>query len=148
MIIDHIRNRKLYYGLGDDYKKTLDYMAELLGEKFAEGDLPVAESNSVIKARVMRTKPVENCKLEAHKKFVDIHFVVYGKEQIAYTDVDKCEEVSYDEAKDFVVLSGNPQPIVLEPGYFMVTFTSDAHMPSICVDEPIEMGKMVAKIPV
>ena len=148
MIIDHIRNRALYYGLGDDYKKTLDYMAASLDAKFEEGDINVPESNSVIKARLMHTKPEENCKLEAHKKFVDIHFVVYGREQIAYTDINKCKEISYDEAKDFALLDGTAQPILLDAGYFMITFTDDGHMPSICVDEPCDMGKMVTKIPV
>lgn len=148
MIIDSIRNRAKYYCLGEEYKAALDFCASVLEDGFKEGDYPIMDGKVVLKNRVLKTKPIEECKWECHRKFVDIHFVASGAEKIGYADVRNMKVIDENEAKDMVYLAGEGDPVTLPAGYFMITFTDDAHLPSIAVGEPAYYEKVVAKIPV
>ena len=148
MITDHIRNRDKYYFLGEDYKLALDYFAALTGEPFEDEDIPIGNGNSSIKARNLMTKTVEDSSFEAHRVFADIHFVVDGKEKIGYTDLKKLEPKTYDKEQDLAFLDGTGDFITLLPGYFLIAFPEDGHMPCVCVDEPEPIAKMIAKIEV
>ena len=146
MIVDHIRNREKYYYLGDDYKKALDFFATVSGDPLKSEDIALPDSGVVVKVRPMDTKPLEQCRFEAHRAYADIHFVAYGKERIGYCDVKKLTEISFDEENDAVDLEGEGDLITLLPGYFLIAFADDGHMPCVCVDEPAPLGKMIAKI--
>ncbi len=146
MIIDHIRNREQYYALGKPYQQALDFFASVSEQPFEKTDILIQDSKVLVKARPMSTRPVEKCTFEAHHCHVDIHFVAYGQELIGYADVRKLRETSYDADQDIAVLEGNGNFLMLETGYFMITFPSDAHMPCICVGAPDVLGKMIAKI--
>lgn len=146
MIVDHIRNRALYYSLGDDYKAALDFFATVSGEPFEKADIAVPNSGVLVKARPMNSRPVSECKFEAHREYADIHFVAYGAEKIGYADVKNLKELRYDAAKDAADLEGEGDAVTLLPGYFMIVLADDAHMPCICVGEPAPLGKMIAKI--
>ncbi len=146
MIVDHIRNRALYYGLGEDFKKALDYFATVSDAEFEKCNIEIPGTDIVIKCRPMMTKSLSECSFEAHKSHADIHFVAYGRERIGYTDTSKCKEISYDPKSDASALEGTGDLVTLERGYFMITLPDDAHMPCVYVDGPEKLGKMIAKI--
>ena len=70
-------------------------------------------------------------------------YVIYPS---VYSDVKKLKEISYNEEKDAAHLEGHGDVLTLEKGDFMITFTQDAHMPCICKENPVNLGKMIAKI--
>ena len=146
MIVDHIKNRKLYEGLGEDFKKALDFFAGVSDETFEKSNIQIEGTDVVVKCRPMKTKPVSECSFESHREHADIHFVAYGCERIGYTNVSNCREISYDADGDAASLEGTGDLVTLRKGYFMITFPEDAHMPCVCLDEPAELGKMIAKI--
>lgn len=147
MITDHIRNREKYYFLGEEFRKALDFFAGVSGEPFEKADIKVPDSNVLVKARPMMSKPAEQCSFEAHKLYADVHFVAYGVERIGYADVSTLKELSYDEAKDAAALEGSGDFVTLRAGYFMITLADDAHMPCVCDEAgPVSLGKMIAKI--
>ncbi len=145
MIVDHIRNREKYYFLGEAYKTALDYFATVSSGEFDETDIKL-DNEVVIKARPMSTKEIKDCSFEAHRKFADIHFVVYGKEKIGYTDINKLGNAEYNEESDVAFFEGEGDLITLLPGYFLIALADDVHMPCVCVNEPEKLGKMIAKI--
>lgn len=145
MIIDHIRNREKYYFLGEAYKLALDFFAEEAEKTLERGEVSL-KNDVVIKKCITETKYECDSKFEAHRRFADIHFVVYGVERIGYADVDLLEITDYNEVSDGVHLSGTGELITLRPGYFMITLPDDAHMPCVCEDTPAPLGKMIAKI--
>ncbi len=146
MIIDNIKNREKYYALGSDIKAALDYFAGIEADTLEKADVNIEGTDVVVKIRPMMTKDITECTFEAHKKYIDIHFVAYGTECIGYSNVTKLNEISYDEEKDAAALEGSGDILTLEKGDFMITFTQDAHMPCICKDSPVNLGKMIAKI--
>lgn len=146
MIIDNIKNRQKYYALGDEIKAALDYFAGVNTNGLEQADVNIEGTDVIVKIRPMMTKDVTECTFEAHKKYIDIHYVAYGTECIGYSAVTKLKEISYNEERDMVLLEGDGDVLTLEKGDFMITFTQDAHMPCICKENPVNLGKMIAKI--
>lgn len=152
MIIDHIKNRHLYAGLGDGIKSALDYCADALERygttgEFSEGDVEIG-GGVIMKTHPVTTRAAENCTFEAHHKYIDIHFVIHGGERIGYTDVKNLTVISDEPEKDLVLLEGEGEFLTVLPGYFMITYPDDAHAPAVALSEPGEVyGKIVAKVP-
>ena len=104
MIIDHIRNRKKYYFLGNEYKLALDFFAEEAEKTLEKGEVQLKGDDVVVKKCIMQTKYEKDSKFEAHRRFADIHFVVYGVERIGYADVDLLEITDSATARSSLVV--------------------------------------------
>lgn len=95
------------------------------------------------------TKNEEDAKFEAHKKYVDIQYVISGSEQMSITPVTKKGEVltPYDETKDleFMTVSESSHYIAT-PEKFFLFFPSDLHRPSVKVGENAQVKKVVVKV--
>ncbi len=147
MILDRIENRERYYPLGEDIRQALEYFASV------RPDAPLEKANVLlnggrvlVKIRPMTTKPEADCPFEAHRDYLDIHFVAYGAEKIGYADLSTMRVVSYDEEKDACAVEGEGEFLTLGQGSFMITFPNDAHAPCGMTDKPGPLGKMIAKI--
>ncbi len=148
MIVDHISNREKYAFLGADFTAALQFFAEIGTEPLKKEDIRLENADVLVKVRPMLTKPASACAFEAHREYADIHYLAYGVEKIGYAPVQLLHEMSYDAHKDAAALEGTGDLITLHPGYFMITFPQDAHMPCVAGAEPEEIGKMIAKIKV
>jgi biofilm protein TabA len=94
-------------------------------------------------------RPPEECVVESHVRYIDIHIMARGRESIGVCAAGGCERVAYDEPKDFQTLRGTCDFLTLEPGRFAVFFPRDAHQPGVRCGEAVEpVLKIVFKIPV
>jgi YhcH/YjgK/YiaL family protein len=146
MIYDKIENRVRYYGLGENYRIALDFFAEYGARGTEKADIPLSDA-VLVKVRPMQTKPVGECRFEAHRRDVDVHFVAGGSEVIIFGDATAMEAGPYDPQKDMLFLEGTGMPLVLKRGDFLIVFPGEAHMPCVCDGEPGSLNKLVAKIP-
>jgi len=97
------------------------------------------------------SKPESEGKFEAHKKFVDIQFIVEGEEQIGVGNLDDFEEnTEYDGERDIIFLTQKEGAKVefkkVIAGEYMILTPKDVHMPSIAVDSPSFVKKVVLKV--
>ena len=95
------------------------------------------------------TKPLENCRFEAHKRYIDIQFMLKGEEIIetAFTDeLDVTEQ--YDDKRDVMFLSDidNKTVLHLKKGYFALFYPSDAHKPQVAFQAAKDVKKTVVKM--
>ena len=146
MIFDHISNRHYYYSLGRDFQKALDFFAAVDDTPFEKADILVPDSDILVKARPMMSKPESECSFEAHRDYADIHFVAYGEEKIGTAPLREMRETGYNAEKDLVTVEGTGDTVLLRKGYFIITLPQDAHMPCIAPGECRPLGKMIAKI--
>ena len=75
---------------------------------------------------------IERAVLEAHRKYIDIQFVIEGTDLIGWKPVRECTHVSqpYDASKDVELYGGRPlswNPVA-GPA-FAIYFPGDAHAP-------------------
>lgn len=95
------------------------------------------------------TKAEADCRLEAHHKYVDIQWIVSGRERIDCVSVEGLTvEEEYNADKDVVFFkeSDNMMRCVLNAGSYVVLFPNDAHKPCIAVESPEQVRKVVAKV--
>ena len=147
MIVDHIRNRSLYYGLGERFQKGLDYCASYETGATEFMDVELDGENLSVRIRPIMTGPLEEGRLEAHLDYADIHYVPKGVEVIGYADGCKTTvEEAYDPNTDTMFLQGECDYLTLEEGYFMIVGKDEAHMPSRAKGAPAPLEKVVVKI--
>ena len=94
------------------------------------------------------TKNADDCFWEAHQKYLDVHYILEGKEAIAVDHIDhqKVKE-EYDEVKDAIFFEGNvDSAVTMTPGDVMICFPEDSHMTGIIAGEKQKVRKVVLKV--
>jgi YhcH/YjgK/YiaL family protein len=98
-----------------------------------------------------KTKDPETTNFEAHRKYIDIQYVISGEEVMNVVPLSTVKQVitPYDGSKDieFITVS----KIVnhkASPSNFFIFFPDDAHRPGIKVDASLPVKKVVIKLKV
>jgi YhcH/YjgK/YiaL family protein len=149
MIVDKIENAHLYNAVSQRLAKALDVLKKEDFSKKADGRYDIDGSNLYYLVQQYQTKPTEQCKLEAHKDYIDIQFVSAGEEILAYTPIDNLEITTpYNKEKDIVFYKtpANISSIILTTGMFCVLFPEDAHMPKCQLKSSADVLKIVVKV--
>ncbi|OUS68933.1 hypothetical protein B1748_32570 [Paenibacillus sp. MY03] len=98
------------------------------------------------------TVPKERKQYEAHKKYIDIHIVLEGKEYIEVSHIGALvNETAYDEERDIwfgEVQADSKLKGMLEPGYFLICFPEDTHLVGAHEQHEEEVKKIIYKISV
>jgi YhcH/YjgK/YiaL family protein len=75
----------------------------------------------------------ETAEFEAHRKYIDIQYLVSGRELIGVAPTEKLQVLSpYDETKEAALYSipAEYAKLEMEPDRFAIFFPNDAHMPN------------------
>jgi YhcH/YjgK/YiaL family protein len=95
------------------------------------------------------TKDEEDARYEAHQKYIDIQYIISGKELIGVAPVSQKKEVlePYDSAKDieFLTVSGGENRSAT-PDRFFIFFPEDAHRPGLKDGLNSPVRKIVVKV--
>lgn len=92
------------------------------------------------------TRAAEECSWEAHRKYLDIHFMLNGEEQIDLCFIENMRQKEFEPDKDFLPMEGEPSAhVVLKQGDFLVCYPHDGHRPSIQTDVPRKIKKAIFK---
>lgn len=147
MIIDKIKNSSLYFNLGKKITKALKFLAESDFSQMESGRYEIDGSNIFAIVNIYETKLEKEGSWEAHRQYIDIHFMVEGSEAMGYANLDKMKtSQGYDPNKDSISLEGNGDLFILEPGIFAIFYPTDAHMPGVLIDGPQLVKKIVVKV--
>lgn len=147
MIFDSLKNK-------DNYKwNHYLYKALCFLDKLQPG-VPLAPNTVLIPDILfcnpvsLSTRPESECIYEAHRKYIDIHYIVSGIECIATADpTSLTETIPYSPEKDIAFYCGTENGRYnLYPGQFMVCYPSDAHKVAIALNSPAQVDKIVFKI--
>ena len=86
---------------------------------------------------------------EAHRKYLDIQYIVKGKEVVGWADLADCTiQGEFNEEKDIGKYTGNFEFININEGICYVAFPEDAHMPGRHLEVPNDFVKVVVKLKV
>ena len=147
MVYDKIDNIETYKGFSEDIYEGLKFL------KNATQDLAcgVHEINPRVKAIVSEyeTKAVNENGFEAHRKFIDIQYLLKGTEKNCCLPIEKLKETkAYSEEKDAVFYEADvpAQELILRDGYFVIYWPQDAHMPCLRAEKPENVKKVVVKV--
>ncbi len=148
MIIDRLSNARLYSKLGAGFERAFDYLQQEDLPGLPVGKYELKGSSLFLMVQEYLTKPMGHGKWEAHRRYIDLQYIIQGTEQICYAHLSRLQQGSYVEAKDFLPLSGEGVYLPMTSGDFMILFPEDGHMPGMAIDEPSPVRKAVFKIAV
>ena len=148
MILDKLENLETYKNLSPDIYEGLKYLANV------DPEIPIGSyriSDRLV-ANVMEYTTVEEFKLgyEAHKKNLDIQYVVRGHERIKWSPIKGMDvKTPYNEQNDATFYE-NPTPyggeIIIGNGNFSIMFPQDGHACQYYVDRCEKIKKIVVKV--
>ena len=147
MIIDRIENAARYYPLHPKFKEAFDYISRIDVHALPVGRHDIDDSMYVLVQEYI-TKPKAEGKWEAHRRYIDLQYVVQGAEGMGYANIHYLQQGEYIAEKDFLPLFGEGEQIELRSGYFVLLFPEDAHMPGMALGESKPARKIVVKISV
>ena len=85
--------------------------------------------------------------LEAHRKYIDIHYLIRGCETIQIADVNEIHvEKEYDEEGDCLLGLAEGKTYLMKEGDYMVVLPEEAHLPGLAVGAPESVKKAVLKV--
>jgi YhcH/YjgK/YiaL family protein len=86
-------------------------------------------------------------RLEAHRKYIDIQYLVAGSEEIGWRPLETCRQVvePYSPERDIAFFADEPVAWINLPiGGFMIFYPSDAHAPLASTGENVKAVIKVA----
>jgi len=148
MISDLITNAHLYENISPRIKRAFDYIRQTDLAAIEVGKYEIEGKHLYVVVQEYTTKPLDQGRWEAHRRYIDLQYMVRGTERIGCVHLSRLTSGEYDADKDFMALSGQGDFLTLKQGGFMLLLPEDAHMPGIAMGSPIHVRKAVVKIEV
>lgn len=133
MILDTLSNSVRYerwlpsLSAGFDFLRTMATAALAPGRHEIDGDR--------VYAMVAKydTRAFDEAEPEAHRKYLDIQYVISGRETVLWTPLGETAAPTkeYDSERDIIFFARNARarPFELAAGHFCVLFPEDGHQP-------------------
>lgn len=147
MIFDHISHqafsRQAYPGLAEAF----DYLLAF-DPATAPGKYPIDGDRIYAMVQEYETGPAEEKVYEAHRRYLDLQYLVEGEEVIYHSALDRLQVTKpYQDEGDYALFSGpRDQALIFRPGYWAVFFPQDAHVPCCVHGKPGRVRKVVVKV--
>ncbi len=148
MIIDKLENFEMYRNLSPLIYEGLKCIMSL----DPDIELGIYPINDRLLLKVMEYSTIEEFKMgyEAHKKHLDIHYVIKGSERIKWSPInDMLANTQYDEENDAIFYEHpitHVSEALLGDGIFAVMFPQDGHSCQYFVDKCEIIKKIVIKV--
>ena len=147
MLCEALTNWKRY-----DFGPTWSEVMTWLERHAANLSAPASAAGCEVHLDVGKTKPLDCCLYESHRKMVDVQLVLEGAEWMYIAPSEGLALLDpFDEQKDcgfHILPAWESARITLHPGIFALLFPWDAHMPLAAIDNtPAPIKKIVVKIP-
>jgi biofilm protein TabA len=135
-------------------QKAIDFLRQ-----HRSGDQPLPDDKIAIDGeRVVgsvycyETVVTQAPKMEAHRKYIDLQFIVSGEEVIGWAPLDRMALTQpYDETKDACFGTVPPHeftPVYLRAGQLAVLYPEDGHAPKMAAGKPVPVKKIIVKVAV
>lgn len=147
MLMDLRENVKNYLGISKKIDKALNILQNEDFINMQDGKYEIDQDIYYFVGRY-ETKTEWN-PFEAHRKYLDIQYVVQGKETIGYKDNHSLDiEKEYCEENDYMLYKMPDcfNKLMLSKGSFCIFWPNDAHSPGYAYDKPEKVCKIVLKI--
>ena len=134
MILDKLENAELYYSCVPGFERFMQFYNDNDLETLPACKIKLDGSDLFVNILDFKGKEEANCRMEAHKDYLDIQIPLGDSEIMGWIAQEDCQEVlqEYDEGKDVEFYKDKAvAKFVVPAGHFAVFFPSDAHQPGI-----------------
>ena len=146
MILDTLENYQLYNAINERIAKGFDFLRTTDLDSLPSGKHDIEGDTIFALVQEYQTKPLEDCKLESHKKYIDIQFVIRGEEMMGVTTQNNQKIIEVNEEKDYTFYEGTTSLVRVSKGMFTIFFPDDLHQPCVQTESAAEVKKVVIKV--
>lgn len=147
--VDAVEFAKQYHLNKDVWDKAFAFMRNTNLDTIAPGKYPIDGTNAFATITYAADKDFEKTGWESHRKYIDLQYIISGKEKIGEADVATATVTKpYNEAGDGANYTAEGTYYIATPKEFFLFFPQNAHRPSIKVDGYDKVKKLVIKIKV
>jgi YhcH/YjgK/YiaL family protein len=128
-------------------QKAIETVSSMDLSSLKKGRNEVEGDDIYINVMEYQTTDPENRIWEAHRGYLDVHFVIEGKEYMQINPLSKMNCQEYQPESDYVPMTGpSGEQVLLQQGEYIVCFPEDAHKTGIKADDPQTIRKAVMKV--
>jgi len=147
MIIDKIENSHLYERISERIKQAFEYIQNTDLKTIKPGKYEIDGENIFALISEYKTKSESMGMLEAHRKYLDVQYVIEGEELMGYAPLGTQEILEpYKAENDIIFFKGEKSFIKVSSGMFAIFFPEDVHMPGIRAGKVSDVKKLVIKV--
>lgn len=150
MIIDTITNASRYRGLHEGIDLVLDAVASYDAENFRSGRVSLDGDAVFLNFASYETHAVTDALTEAHRSYIDVMYMVEGRETVWVKPTDRLAHItaSYDPDGDALLAKTDSDaiPVRLEKGSVLILFPWDAHAPGCHAEGACPVKKIIGKV--
>jgi YhcH/YjgK/YiaL family protein len=146
MILDTLENSYLYNSISKRIAKGFDFLLHTDLEAIPSGKHDIEGDTIFALVQEYQTKPLTECKLESHKKYIDIQYVIRGEELMGVTTQNNQKILEVNEDKDYTFYEGTTSLVRISKGMFTIFFPDDLHQPCVQTEFASEVKKVVIKV--
>lgn len=134
MILDSVKSFEKYTGLVPGFDKVYEFLRKNDLNKLEEGkhEIDGKRIYCTIASGELKGIELEDCPLEIHDSYIDIHVLLEGSETFGIKDRCLCndKDAKYDEGNDIAFLPDAPDSYIsLGVNNLLIIYPSDAHAP-------------------
>ena len=146
MILDTLENYQLYNAINERIAKGFDFLRTTDLDSLPSGKHDIEGDTIFALVQEYQTKPLNECKLESHKKYIDIQYVIRGEEMMGVTIQNNQKIIEVNEEKDYTFYEGTTSLVRVSKGMFTIFFPDDLHQPCVQTESAAEVKKVVIKV--
>lgn len=146
MILDTIDNYHLYQSINERIAKGFSFFRNTDLDAIPSGKHNIEGDTIFALVQEYQTKPLAECKLESHKKYIDIQYVIRGEEFMGITTKNNQKILEVNEDKDYTFYEGSTSLVRVSKGMFTIFFPDDLHQPCVQTEYASEVKKVVIKV--
>lgn len=146
MVIDKIENYLCYANLSERMAKGFEFIKNTDLVEIESGKYEIDQDDIFAIVQEYDTKEEKNCKLEGHKKYIDIQYMIKGVELMGVTTKKDQKIIEVNEEKDYTFYEGETSLLKVGKGMFTIFFPDDLHRPCVKAGQIAKVKKVVVKV--
>ncbi|WP_250278224.1 YhcH/YjgK/YiaL family protein [[Clostridium] colinum] len=147
MIYSNIKNIEEYKFLPENIQKCFEYIKQNNLKALPKGIYEICGKDLFVNIVEYETTTEDKRFFEAHKNYLDLHFMIDGEEIININFIKNMEQKPFVEEEDFLPLEGaKKSSIVLQEEDFLILYPNDGHMTAVKISEPKKIKKAIFKV--
>jgi YhcH/YjgK/YiaL family protein len=147
MILSHLTDVSAYESLHRLFPRAFAYLKDTDFTKLNEGRHDIDADNLFALIQSYPTKPEDQGRWESHRTFIDIQYLLAGRERVGIAPLHAMTESEpYNAEKDLLFHAGTGQFFPLDTNWLAIFHPHDVHMPSLRLNAVSQVTKVVLKV--
>lgn len=147
MIFGNIKNLTEYDFFSKAIKECFKYAQTHDLKSYDKGSHEIDGERLFVNIVEYTTTTADERFWEAHKNYLDVHFMLDGTEQIDLNFIQNMQLKEFVPKDDFLPMDGEKNSsVILHNDDFLICYPADAHRTAVAVNKPETIKKAIFKV--